>query len=131
MHRLLARRLRAHLRFEPRLSALRQDYTIPEIEQRVEEGRQRGQRGQLRRRNLGASGEGRCPSGLDPFDHPTTTVTKKTLLQAIEREPEQGQQVFFKIWVFEGKKGGRPDGRRPGRSPAPRLEISRAEKAGC
>ena len=72
----------------------------------------------------GANRKAGCPSGLDPFArrsryevHPTATVTKKTLFQAIEWRLEQGQQIFFKIWVFEGKRGGRPNGRRPGRGP--------------
>ena len=48
----------------------------------------------------GASPKARSPSGLVPFDHPTTTRMKKTLFQAIEWRLEEGQQIFFKIWDF-------------------------------
>ena len=81
---------------------------------RLGPGLRPGQRGQLRRRDLGAIWKAGRPSGLAPFDHPTTTVTKKTLLQAIGWRLEQGQQVFFKIWVLQGKKG------RPARWPEAR-----------
>ena len=55
-------------------------------------------------------------------------MMKKTLLQAIGWRLEQGQQVFFEIRVFEGKKGGRPEGRRPGRRLTPRLESVAPKK---
>jgi len=50
----------------------------------------------------GCKPKARCPSGLAPFDHPTTTRAKKTLFQTIGWRLEQGQQVFFKMWFFEG-----------------------------
>ena len=53
----------------------------------------------------GANRKAGCPSGLAPFDHTTTTMTKKTLFQTIGWRLEQGQQVFFRIWFFEGDRG--------------------------
>ena len=62
-----------------------------------------GQSGQLRRTDLGANRKAGCPSGLAPFDHPTTTRAKKTLFQAIAWRLEQGQQVFFKYGFLMGR----------------------------